>query len=665
MSWLSPWLGLAAGAAAVAALTVLYFLKLKRHEVLVSSTLLWKRAVRDLQVNAPFQRMRWNLLYLLQLLALAALAAALARPVLAHLGREGERYVILIDRSASMNATDVEPSRLAEAKRQARDFVDSLRGRRAWGLSRAADQAMVIAFAGRATVRSTYTSDIERLKAAIDAIEPSDGPSRIAEVLTVARAYATPGAEPEAGEATEAAKMVLFSDGRIADLDQVAVVPGELTFHRVGEAGANLAVVTMQARRSYEEPERLHVFANLANYGREAVARTVQLSIDADVRGVRPVTVPARKPGRPGEPAEPGRAAVSFTLTHPGAGVLEVRATGEDALAADDAAWAVLEPPRRLAVALVTEGNEPLRAALEACPLARLDVLTPEEFDALPAVAAEAESPYGLVVLDRHGPEKLARGSYLVFGPPPPDSGAEAGQELEKQAVVDWQERHPVLNFVDLENVFAVSCLRLELPRDAVVLAEFEDSPALALVRRHGGIFLLAGFDVQKTNWPFDAGFVMFCYNAASYVAGEAGDAGRRALRVGDPLQVQAGPGPKEATVDRILGPGVESDGRPEAEEAVATGDSGLVRHARTDRAGVYRVAVDGGPEKLFAVNLCDPLESGLAPADALATSGEMVKPAEARPGPANREAWPLLVAAGLVLVCVEWYVYNRKARLS
>ena len=127
MQWLTPLLGLSAAAVAVPLLLLLYFLKLKRRESVVSSTLLWKRAVQDLQVNAPFQKLRRNVLLLLQLLALIAMLVALAGPMLALSKGPGQRYVVLIDRSASMNATDVTPNRLAEAKKQARvfDYVDS------------------------------------------------------------------------------------------------------------------------------------------------------------------------------------------------------------------------------------------------------------------------------------------------------------------------------------------------------------------------------------------------------------------------------------------------------------------------------------------------------------------------------------------------------------
>src|SRR3954452_12599649 len=111
MSWLpsfiTPGVGALAAALAIPALLVLYFLKLRRREMLVSSTLLWRKAIQDLQVNAPFQKLRRNLLLLLQLLLLLLLTLALSRPVANVTPTAGKMTVIIIDRSASMTATDI------------------------------------------------------------------------------------------------------------------------------------------------------------------------------------------------------------------------------------------------------------------------------------------------------------------------------------------------------------------------------------------------------------------------------------------------------------------------------------------------------------------------------------------------------------------------------
>src|SRR6187431_1373147 len=133
MSWLpsflNPWTALLAAALAIPALLVLYFLKLRRREMPISSTLLWRKAIQDLQVNSPFQKLRRNLLLLIQMLLLVLLLLALARPVSNFTPGAGKSTVIIIDRSASMSAKDIDggkKTRLDEAKRRALDLVSSM-----------------------------------------------------------------------------------------------------------------------------------------------------------------------------------------------------------------------------------------------------------------------------------------------------------------------------------------------------------------------------------------------------------------------------------------------------------------------------------------------------------------------------------------------------------
>ena len=129
MSWfpsfLNPWIASAAAAVVIPSLLVLYFLKLRRREIEISSTLLWKKAIQDLQVNSPFQKLRKNLLLLLQLLLLLLLCLALSRPVSNYTRGAGAVNVILIDRSASMNALDEGgKTRLEIAKKKAETEKD-------------------------------------------------------------------------------------------------------------------------------------------------------------------------------------------------------------------------------------------------------------------------------------------------------------------------------------------------------------------------------------------------------------------------------------------------------------------------------------------------------------------------------------------------------------
>ena len=112
------------------------------------------------------------------------------------------------------------------------------------------------------------------------------------------------------------------------DLETIVVASDELVFHQVGTSGQNVAITAMSARRSYERPEQVDVFASVANYGPEPVTRDVQLAIDGDVRTVRSVTIPGREAQPQDGLPQPGKRAVSFALSHEGQGVLEVRQLG-------------------------------------------------------------------------------------------------------------------------------------------------------------------------------------------------------------------------------------------------------------------------------------------------------------------------------------------------
>ena len=417
----------------------------------------------------------------------------------------------------------------------------------------------------------------------------------------------------------------------------------------------------MQARRSYEKPEEINVFATLANFGPDAAGCDVQLSINNNVRAVKSVTVPSAIDNDETKTTKPGQVAVDFTLTHTEAGMLEVRQIPDSAglavkdhLNCDDAAWAILSPPKRLSILLVTNGNMVLESALRACPLAQLERRNPSEFDAMDHAALSVEQPYDVIVLDGHVPQDLPKCHYLVFGRPPDDIDVTVPGVLENQVMVDWRAKHPALQYVNLANLFAVQCHQMVLPRDADVLAEFNETPAVSIVRRHGSVFLLVGFDILQTNWPFEPGFVLFCYNATSFLGTQTGRDQEFNLRIGDPLIVD----------DLPLETPVRIDGPDVAGAEITPGSSGSIRFSGTSRAGLYSVKAPDQPVRLFAVNLLDPKESHVAPQSEIVLPSQPVQTQEGTLSRANLPIWPYLVGLVLALVCLEWFVYNHKMQI-
>ena len=75
-------------------------------------------------------------------------------------------------------------------------------------------------------------------------------------------------------------------------------------------------------------------------------------------------------------------------------------------------------------------------------------------------------------------------------------------------------------------------------------------------------------------------------------------------------------------------------------------------------------MSIGGQPDRFFAVNLLDSKESNIEPQRQIVLSGQEVKAEERELSRANLSLWPFLIGLALILVCLEWIVYNRKVRI-
>lgn len=703
MTWLTPLAGVLIAAVTVPLLVALYFLKLRRQPRPIASTLLWKRSLEDLRANAPFQRLRMNILLLLQLLVLALLAIALAQPQVDTGLRRGGKTVILIDNSASMNATDLSEegattlvTRLQVAKDAAIAQVEKLF---AGGLfSGGSGEVMVVAFADRADVRCPFSDSRNQVIDAIKSIQPTDGRTRIGEALQLARAFANSANPDEAPpEGIEAAALVIFSDGRIEDIDTQAKKTGEsIIYNRVGSKDAdNVAVVRVAAERSPDDPDRIQVFASLANSNLTEVRCDVQLSVDDNAKAItpEPIVVPparvegvgeSRNPaGSSGDGAAsaadktaekavsdaqakalgngasltPGREQVVFLpFAQPRDSVIAVAQLRRDDLPIDDAAALVVPPARRLRVALVgPAGFE--RIILRGMPLETFAELSAGEFEA--SITDGTYERFDVYVLKGYTPPegmKLPPGRYLSFaGVPIPELAPYA--EHERVFFRTARQEHPVFRSVNPNDLYVGKAQAISPPRDVDVLMEGTEGPLMLAVDRGGTRILHVAFDPTDSNWPLARSFVNFVPNALEWL-GSSGDALALAgLQPGATASIRI---PSAASNVVLLHP----DGH---EEPVALREPGQFVWGPIQRVGIYAVTWDesGSSEKQtrrFAVNLLNPAESVIVPAEDLSFVNEAVAGGNVvAGGNARSSLWPLLLALALVLLVVEWWVYQRR----
>jgi hypothetical protein len=457
------------------AILLLYFLKLKRKPLQVPSTFLWRKSIEDLHVNSLFQWLRENVLLLLQILAVLLLLYAVMGFRFHGSTATGQHYILMIDNSASMAATDVKPSRLEWAKQEALKVIDA---------ATEDSVGMVIVFNSRATTLQAYTTNKAKLRDAVNGIRQSHLPTRLDDALTLADSLANPrrstedvASRPENPEAGQERTYVqpkgiptdvyLFSDGRFPDLpkevvdklnsrrlgNMSAVGNMVLRFQLAGKKGPehvnNIGIVNFSAARLVDPagggPARdtltLQVLVQVRNYRPKAEVVKVRLEAVAEGkvlhRQEKLIDLPARKVVAADkakgvkEKDEPGEGPVAFELPP-----LDQRATtvlhasledvGDD-FPLDDQAWLVVGVVRKARVLLVGPGNPVLDAFFnqEATQkIAKLTRLAPADLPTPRYRDAARSGEYDLVIFDRCIPEAEAdmpqANTLCIDRPPPP-----------------------------------------------------------------------------------------------------------------------------------------------------------------------------------------------------------------------------------------------------
>jgi len=646
------------------ALVALYFLKLKRQDVVISSTLLWKRSLEDLHVNAPFQRMRKSWLLLLQLLILMALIAASWRLRFAGDHMSGSNLIVLIDNSASTGAHEDEGTRLDLAKREALELISNMDD---------ADRAALLTFSSKTTTLEPLTGDKSLLAAQISGIQSVTLPTHLDQALVVAYSLA---------ETLPDSTVHVFGDGCYGDLSSLPPEAKRMSVEFVSRSTplGNAAITEADVRRTFEAQGKVEVFALVENFT-DAPARLIaSLYMEGDLKD-------ARELGELGEREVPagGAVAVVFDATGMGEGIARIEIDADDGLAVDNEAWVEIAPVRELTVLVVGKPNPWIDLVLAAATSMTHRRMPEQEFLRLTSTLQldelKDELDADVLLFDRvsifeeGADDGLAipplPAIFIACHPPlaaatqPPDGVQAAGETQAKLAelptVVDWDRTHPVNRFLVFLDLYIEKSIVFGPSKDYRSLVD-SDAGSLIGVRRfhrsgHRPVSaILMGFDVIETNWPVrHHSFPIFFSNAISWLG--SGIEGRRGARTraGEPLIYD--PEAIETEVDvtsirfrspsgQLLIPSQES--------------SGSLTLGAAEEVGVYEVVGGGEVLERLPVALLNPSESRLEPSVAV-DFGDYQVEVQAAVGAVGKDLWKWFVLAALAFLLLEWHVYNRR----
>lgn len=596
MQFLHPFLGLATLAGGVSLIVLMYLLKQKYKEKQIPSLFLWDKVFVQTKAMQPWQKLKKSLLLFLQLAAAVLLALAISGPFVAS-DMQSQNYVLALDCSLSMQATDESPTRFAAAKKDMQRMIEQAAPTASFSLVILTDQPYLAVSDGEKS----------RLLRLLDEAQPTAGS------VDWEKAGQIMAAECEKLDAQAA----LYTDqyGNLSELSAIEQVYG---------GTAENSAVTMLSHRIQDNG--LYVMAQVHHFGESSGEKQVTLYTDGVAFDTQTVQLEAN-----------ADTSIVFQAVPEDAKTLEVRLSPEDILPIDDARYEGLAVSDTQKVLLVGTGNVFLEKALSLQP--KVQVYTTQDTDEL--------SGYGLYIFDGVMPDALPTDGHILFLQP--------SQEQSLIQVGETRSFSDMVRGVEdtlLENTGSISfALQEGTPLSADWGQTFlrAEGQTLGLYGEYNGQKIAAlGFDLHKSDFPLQAGFPILLYDLIEWYFPENA-AGVSQAEAGQTISFDLQPSTQQAVVQTAAGTEIAIAPPFPAQVLTDTKTAGLYRLKETDAAGVVR-------ETPFGVNPNTMKESDLREQGEADTQTQQTKTIRA-----GRSIAGLALLLLLAVLLIEWRVNCRE----
>jgi hypothetical protein len=617
MTWLQPWS--AWFLAGVPVIVLLYFLRLKRRPLTVSTLIFWQRVMQESGRRTFFQKFRHLFSLLLHLLIFLLLLGAHARPVFDRGILEGSATVLILDTRARMRA--VEPgghTRFETARQLAQDYVRQAGGAREFAL---------LTLGAAPTVAVPFTGDEKLLRSALAQVLPTDATGDISSAITLADALLA---------ARKGSHLIVLITANAPDTPPQTA--SKLITHAIGTSLDNVAITRFATRPLPSNPETSEVLLETQNFGRSSVHTDVELAFDGRPLEVKPLTL------APGE----RRLDVFTSVPRPALsarGWLMAKLSTNDALPFDNIAYATLPSSRLNRVLLVSKGNTFLEKLLGVDPSVKFQFVAPEAYQ--PAMSGK----FGAVIFDGFVPvgfdlEKSA--GNILFLNATPFTGK--GAPLDQPIVTDVDAAHPTTRLVSLQNVTILHAQPLELPAVhdgwtfTAPLRSAEHPLLITGERGHLRVAALA-FDVLESDLPLRVAFPLLIHSTIQWLAGERAESAP-VVSAGEVFQIPSGMSvvPKPLTAPLT--------GRIAGQQPALTGFFQPLHN------GFYQVTGDG-PAHWIAVNTFSAAESDLRVSGG--SNAVTATPSISAEVFHGWPPWQWLALVAFIFIIAEWWLFHQR----
>ncbi len=610
---------------------VLYLLRLRRRRVFVPFVRLWDTVLSEQKSTRLFSKLKRWLSLLVALCIIALLSFALGDPRFAGAHQDGRTMVVLMDTSASMQATDVAPSRLHAAIKQVQRLIRRLGP---------ADRMLIARFDAAATPLSPLTGDVAVLERALRGLNASDVPANLAGGVHLALNVLSETSRPE---------IVIASDGQLQHAhsvrERIKRSKVRVSWIRVGSKSENLGITSFGVRRYPLDKSQVEALIEIWNP--TAKERSVEITLFGDGKPIDVQTLQVR-PGERLRRFFGDLSGIDRTLE----ARLRAADRGNDHLAVDNRAYATLSQRRRARVLAVTEGNLYLQAALLLDEYLDVEEIAPADYPNLEK--QDGLKRFDVVLFDNWVPRSAPSRPALYLNPSPSSKSDASAFRLfsVRGETVDpyfakLKSKHPILRWTALRDVnIARAHQVVPEPGDDVIGGD-QGTPLIVSGERDSQPMVAFTFDIRQSDLPLRVAWPLLLLNTIDFFVEDSSD-DRSSLRTGETWRI---PVSAEATRAKLVPPRGDSRFVPvQRGHAVHVGTQTGIYSLRTKR-----------DHAVFAANLGDSAESDIRPVETLRVDGMRAGAVSSgRPG-LRKEIWLYLVFAALCILIVEWFTYHRR----
>ncbi|NMA95279.1 MAG: VWA domain-containing protein [Clostridiales bacterium] len=473
MRFFNPWGFLYGGSILI--IVLLYMLKPRHTEFIVSSTYLWDRTLKDTNVNRPWQKLKRNILMLMQLLIAMALVFAIARPYVPSMVVEGD-VIVVIDLSGSMQANDVLPSRHEHAKEQILKLIDGMDKDR---------RMAIISMGARAQILARATGDRQILRRAIEGLEVENAGANIEEALSMASSLAAD---------LKGAEILIYSD------TQFDFEGGNYNSIVINENGDNVAIRDLSYSISQEG---IIALSNIESFGYRGDI-IIECYGDGILMDVKEIYI------------DDGDTQNIYWKGIPkGIGVLEVVIDIDDNLIADNRRFLAVDEKTQYDGLFISSGNIFLERAVgnyKGLELVKADTNEVENL-----------SGYDIYILDSTNIETVPRDGHIILAgikEDLPDLSIYLGDERKAADISLGSSMlsDEILNYVKLDDTYIGNFKSVDSPKWADIIVKSSEDPLLIAGEIDGRKIIAFLFDLQRSDLPLKKDFPILIYNILDWM---------------------------------------------------------------------------------------------------------------------------------------------------